>query len=143
MRETDDCKLIKSRELINRISRSSLTSMPSKRRNHGRSKKNRGHVKPIVCGNCGRLVAKDKAIKRYTVKDIVDSSSKKDIRDNVAFTDSYTIPKLFYKQQWCVSCAIHSRVVRVRSSEDRKVRAPPVRIRRDIKKTKPQAPAQK
>jgi ribosomal protein S26 len=55
---------------------------------HGRSKKNRGHVKPIVCTNCGRLVGKDKAIKRFSVRDMIDSSSKKDIRDAIPYENA-------------------------------------------------------
>ncbi|CAD8135920.1 unnamed protein product [Paramecium pentaurelia] len=98
--------------------------MPSKRRNNGRSKKNRGHVKPVTCSNCCRLVGKDKAIKRFTVRDIVDASSKKDILEASAYDtkQQQSIPKLFDKLQYCISCAIHARIVRVRSSEDRKIR---------------------
>ena len=53
--------------------------MPVKRRNHGRNKKNRGYDKPIFCVNCGRHCPKDKAIKRFNIRDIVDASSKKDL----------------------------------------------------------------
>jgi small subunit ribosomal protein S26e len=59
--------------------------MPSKRRNNGRSKKGRGHTNAVVCSHCGRQVAKDKAIKRFTVRDIVDASSKRDIGEAKAF----------------------------------------------------------
>lgn len=70
--------------------------MPVKRKNHGRSKKNRGHVKPIVCTNCGRLVGKDKAIKRFSVRDMIDSSSKKDIRDAIPYENASNIIKIIY-----------------------------------------------
>lgn len=105
--------------------------MPKKRRNQGRNKNNRGHVKVIVCSNCGRRCPKDKAVKRFTIKDIVDTSSKKDIEEQRAF-DPYLVPKLYIKMQYCISCAIHSRIVKVRSVEDRRVRAPPQRIKRDV-----------
>ena len=45
---------------------------------------------------------------------------KKDIEDNSAYkTESangaFHLPKLYVKQCYCVSCAIHARIVRVRS----------------------------
>ncbi len=33
--------------------------------------------------------------------------------------------------QYCISCAIHSRIVKVRSTVDRRSRAPPQRVQRD------------
>jgi len=104
--------------------------MPKKRRNNGRNKYNRGYVRAIVCVNCGRHCPKDKAVKRFTIRDIVDQSSKKDLEENRAF-EYYVIPKLYLKMQYCISCAIHSRIVKVRSVADRRVRAPPQRVQRD------------
>ena len=90
--------------------------MPSKRRNNGRSKKNKGHSNVVNCLNCGRIYPKDKAIKRFQMKKIVDESSRKDIEDNYAYDKSdFALPKLYLKQCYCVSCAIHARIVRVRS----------------------------
>ena len=101
--------------------------MPKKRRNNGRNKANKGNSIKVNCNNCTRLVPKDKAIKRFIIKNMVDGSSKRDIEEASAYagsedTSSTQMPKLFVKNQWCVSCGIHARVVKVRSTEDKRIR---------------------
>jgi small subunit ribosomal protein S26e len=101
--------------------------MPKKRRNNGRNKKHKGHSDPIHCDNCYRLCPKDKAIKRFLIKNMVDGSSKRDIEEASVYNENeggekYSMPKLYIKNQYCVACGIHARIVRVRSGHDRKIR---------------------
>ena len=99
--------------------------MPKKRRNNGRNKNHKGHSDAIHCENCHRLVPKDKAIKRFLIKNMVDGSSKRDIEEMSVYNNGeykYSMPKLYLKNQYCVACGIHARIVRVRSGEDRRVR---------------------
>ena len=102
--------------------------MTVKRRSHGRNKKGRGHVNRVRCVSTGKAIPKDKAIKRFIVRNIVEASALRDIKD-ASCIEGYQLPKIYIKQFYSVEAAIHQRVVRVRSVEARKIREPPQRAR--------------
>jgi small subunit ribosomal protein S26e len=61
-------------------------------------------------------------------RNMVDASALRDIRDASVY-ENYTLPKLYVKMHYCIEAAVHQRIVRVRSSEGRKVREAPQRVR--------------
>ena len=78
------------------------------------------------CASTGKAIPKDKAIKRFIVRNIVDASSLRDIKEASAYQE-YQLPKLYLKMYYCVEAAVHQRIVRGRSKEARKIRTPPER----------------
>ncbi|EHY64855.1 30S ribosomal protein S26e, partial [Nematocida ausubeli] len=87
------------------------------------------HCRSIRCENCYRSCPKDKAIKRFHIKNVIDNASFDDIKLASVYED-FEVPKFYYKLEYCISCAVHQRIVRARSVEGRKDRTNPFMKRR-------------
>jgi small subunit ribosomal protein S26e len=89
--------------------------MPKKRESRGRRKGDKGYVERVQCDNCGRLVPEDKAICVTRMYSPVDPQLAKELEKKGAIIMKYPVTKCY-----CVSCAVHLGIVKVRPEEERK-----------------------
>lgn len=89
--------------------------MPVKRKSHGRSKGSKGRGILVQCASCGATIPKDKAEKVKRRVSLVDRSLAKELRKKGAYISSPVRTKYY-----CVSCAVHRGIVKVRAEEDRR-----------------------
>lgn len=89
--------------------------MPLKRASRGRRKGGKGSSGTIQCMNCGCTVPKDKAKKVTSRLSLVDHALAKELRAQGAYIAS---PKVL--KWYCVSCAIHFGVLKIRSEDSRR-----------------------
>lgn len=88
--------------------------MPSKRKSRGRSKGSKGSGTTIQCGSCGQVVPRDKAKRSTRRVSLVDHQLGKELRAQGTYLASWTDTKWY-----CISCAVHRGIVKVRSEVDR------------------------
>jgi len=90
--------------------------MGKKRKSRGRAKGGKGHGSVVQCDACGSLIPRDKAKKVTRWVSFVDPALSRELRAQGAF-----IPRENVTKYYCVSCAVHSGVVKVRAEHERKL----------------------
>ena len=89
--------------------------MPKKRKSGGRSKGGKGRTDNVQCSNCSTLVPKDKAKKSTTRVNLVEHQLARELRATGTYIASQKQLKYY-----CISCAVHYKLVKVRSGKDRR-----------------------
>tara|TARA_Y100000782_G_C10011425_1_gene193027 strand:- start:125 stop:409 length:285 start_codon:yes stop_codon:yes gene_type:complete len=88
--------------------------MPKKRKSGGRAKGGKGHSDSISCSNCGTLVPKDKAKKKTGRITLVEPTLARELRATGTYIASQKAIKYY-----CISCAVHYGLVKVRAKNER------------------------
>jgi small subunit ribosomal protein S26e len=91
--------------------------MPFKRKSRGRSKGGKGSGATVQCASCGQVVPRDKAKKSTRRISFVDAQLAKELRQKGTY-----IASSFDTKYYCVSCAVHRGIVKVRAEKDRHMR---------------------
>jgi small subunit ribosomal protein S26e len=94
-----------------------VENLPVKRKSRGRSKGDKGKSGWVQCAGCGELVPRDKAKKVTRRVSMVDYALAKELRQKGAYIAAPVETKYY-----CVSCAVHRRVVKVRAKNERRTR---------------------
>ena len=89
--------------------------MPKKRRSGGRSKGGKGRSDLVQCSNCGMMIPRDKAKRVSKFVSLVDPVLARELRSDGAQIARHKVTK-----HYCVSCAVHFGVVKVRSKISRR-----------------------
>ncbi len=90
--------------------------MPKKRKSRGRSKGGKGRSDYVHCSQCGALIPRDKAKKVTRRMSLVDPALAKELREKGAYVPTTVVTKYY-----CISCAVHFGIVKVRAEEERKL----------------------
>lgn len=93
--------------------------MVKKRKNRGRTKgRGSGRATVVSCSNCGARIPRDKAKKQTRMYYPVERTLAKELEKNGAIIQGQRMVKYY-----CVSCAIHYRIVKIGGQSERKARA--------------------
>ena len=93
--------------------------MPKKRESRGRRKGDKGKVRTIQCDNCGKLVPGDKAVCVTRMYSPVDPQLARELEKRGAIIMKYPVTKCY-----CINCAIHYGIIKIRPEEERKPKPP-------------------
>jgi len=91
--------------------------LPFKRKSRGRSKGDKGSSGTVQCALCGQVVPRDKAKKVTRRTSLVDAQLARELRQKGTYMASWVDTKYY-----CVSCAVHRGVVKVRARDERRFR---------------------
>ncbi len=89
--------------------------MTKKRKSGGRSKGGKGRSELVQCTNCGMQVPRDKAKRVTSFVSLVEPSLARELRAHGAFIARQRVVK-----SYCISCAVHFGVSKVRSRDERR-----------------------
>lgn len=89
--------------------------MPKKRKSGGRSGGSAGKKSLVQCSQCGKLVPRDKAKKASKYVTLVEPTIAKELRQKGTY-----IPRERVMKYYCISCAVHRGVARIRPRENRR-----------------------
>lgn len=113
---TNQCRAMINHNVLKQCSINSCDgTMPKKRKSRGRAKGGKGHSDYVHCSKCGSLVPRDKAKKFTSRVSLVEHSLAKELRATGTYISS---PKTV--KYYCVSCAVHYGLVKVRARKDRR-----------------------